>query len=472
MLARASRGPSILLVLIAGVAIAASASRRAVAQSAVPSDSVIHSIIKERVDAKRSSGLVVGAIDVGGARRVVAYGMSGPNDATPLDGNSVFEIGSITKVFTGALLADMVRRGEVKLDDPVAKYLPSSVKMPARGGQQITLVDLATQSSGLPRMPSNFHPNDASNPYAEYSVQQMYDFLSGYELPRDIGSKYEYSNLGVGLLGHALARRAGMSYEALVTARILDPLGMRDTRITLTPAMRSHLAAGHDAAGKRVANWDLPTLAGAGALRSTVNDMLKFLAANLDSASTPLGPTLHVTHVSRHATDNPALSLGLNWHILKAPSGEIVWHNGGTGGYRTYIGFDPVRRLGVVVLSNSGSSVDDIGMHLVDARLPLAPAPAPAKIRTEIALDAATLDAYVGEYAIAPAFSIIVSREGNSLFALATGKDKVQIYPESATDFFLKAVDAQLTFVKDSAGAVTGLVLHQAGSDTPGKKVK
>src|SRR6266566_3001093 len=216
----------------------------------------------------------------------------------------------IRKVFTASALADMVARGEVKLDDPVANYLPRAVRMPVRV-RPITLLDLATQSSGLPRLPDNFAPRDSSNPYADYSVQQLYEFLSRYQLPRDPGASYEYSNLGVGLLGHALALRAGMSYEQLVTRRILTHLGMRETAITLTPAMRARLAPGHDVGGNVVPNWDLPTLAGAGALRSTARDMLTFLAANLDTSATPMARGLRQTHEPRQATDNPNLKVGL-----------------------------------------------------------------------------------------------------------------------------------------------------------------
>jgi CubicO group peptidase (beta-lactamase class C family) len=172
----------------------------------------IESAIKARVDAKKSIGMVVATIDPDGTTSMAACGNPGP-DALPLDGDSVFEIGSITKVFTATVLAEMVERGEVKLDDPVQRYLPSSVRMPQRNGRQITLLDLATQSSGLPRLPNNLRPKSMTNPYADYTVEQMYEFLSGYQLTRDAGEEYEYSNIGVGLLGHALARRAGLSYE-------------------------------------------------------------------------------------------------------------------------------------------------------------------------------------------------------------------------------------------------------------------
>ncbi|MDQ6885821.1 MAG: serine hydrolase [Gemmatimonadota bacterium] len=451
---------------VAGTLLAV-ATHSGLAQQALPSDSAVQALLRDRVESKRSSGIVVGIIDSGGRRRVASYGLSGAPGSAALDGNSVFEIGSITKVFTTAILSDMVARGEVSLDDPLAKYLPSSVRIPARGGKQITLLDLATQSSGLPRLPTNFHPKDQSNPYADYSVAQMYEFLSGYALTRDIGSLYEYSNLGMGLLGHALALRSGMSYEALVTARVLDPLGMKDTRITLTPSMTSRLAVGHDPAGAPVPNWDLPTLAGAGAIRSTVNDMMLFLAANMDSTRSPLSREMSLAHQSRRPTGNPALTIGLGWHILRSPDGgQIIWHNGQTAGYHGFLGYVPERQVGVVMLANSAADIDDMALHLLDERLPLKPAP---RVHTEIALDSTLLQRFVGSYRFTPAFAIVVTRDGNRLFAQATGQPKFPIFAESPTEFFLRVVDAQLSFVVEG-GAVTGVVLHQAGQTLPAKR--
>ena len=434
------------------------------------SDSAIRAVLKDRVDAKRSSGIAVGVLDPDGRTRVFTYGTSGTS--RPLDGQSVFEIGSITKTFTATTLADMVAKGEVKLDDPVAKYLPASAHVPSRNGREITLADLATQSSGLPRMPSNFAPKDQTNPYADYTEQQAIDFVSSYQLPRDVGAKYEYSNLGMGLLGIALARREGVSYEALVRKHVIDPLGMSDTRVTFTPSMRERLALGHDENGAAVSNWDIPGLAGAGALRSTVNDMLRYLQANVDPSHTTLAPAIEMAHTKRYDTDNPSLSLGLAWHIVRTPQGStITWHNGGTGGYRTFIGFDPARHAGVVVLSNSATSVDDIGLHFIDPRVPLAPAPVKVA-HSEITLTPQALDRYVGDYELAPNFHIVVTREGNALFGQPTGQDKVQLFAEKEDAFFLKVVDAQIVFTRDSSGNVTGMVLKQNGQDSPGKKIK
>ena len=423
----------------------------------LPSDSAVRAILAPRVAAfpdsgKHGAGIVVGLLDANGKRRIVAAGV---------DAGAVFEIGSITKVFTASVLSDMVARREVKLDDPVANYLPRAVHMPVRG-RPISLLDLATQVSGLPRLPDNLAPRDPSNPYADYSVRQLYEFLSRYQLPRDPGASYEYSNLGMGLLGHALALRARMSYEQLVARRLLTPLGMRETAITLTPPLRARLAPGHDEAGKVVPNWDLPTLAGAGALRSTASDMLAFLAANVDTSATPIGRALRQTHDPRQATDNPNLKVGLAWHILSRPSGNIVWHNGGTGGYRTFIGFDPVRRIGVVVLSNFNRSVDDLGYHLLDESFPLEP---PPERHAEVAVDSLVLARYVGDYELAPTFHIVITREAMHLFLQATAQPRFPIFAESDSTFFLTVVDAQITFRPD------GLVLHQNGQHIPGRKL-
>ena len=325
--------------------------------------------------------MVVGAIDPRG-RRVVAHGKLEAGDPRQLDGDTLFEIGSVTKVFTALLLADMVARGEVALGDPVGKLLSAEVKVPERGGRAITLLDLATHTSALPRMPANFAPKDPWDPYADYSIAQLNDFLSTHALTRDIGTQYEYSNLGVGLLGLALARRAGMDYETLVRTRIAEPLAMASTRITLSPALQARLAVGHDGELTKVASWHLSeAFVGAGALRSSANDLLVFLAANLGYASTPLAPAMADMLKVRRPIGGGSHEMALGWHVLKRANMEIVWHNGQTGGYHSYVGYDAKTRTGVVVLSNSSSDIDDIGMHLLDASLPL------KKQRKEITVD-------------------------------------------------------------------------------------
>jgi serine-type D-Ala-D-Ala carboxypeptidase/endopeptidase len=198
-------------------------------------------MLVDRIDIRgQSIGIVVGVIGPE-ERKVIAHGHLEKGDPRLLNGDTIFEIGSATKVFTSLLLADMVQHGEVALDDSVTQYLAPSffpVRIPKRNGRCITLIDLATHTSGLPRLPA-MSPKNRDNPYADYSVQQLYQFLDAYQLTRDIGSQYEYSNLGGGLLGHVLARRAGMDYESLVRSRICGPLGMNSTCIPLTLEMKA-----------------------------------------------------------------------------------------------------------------------------------------------------------------------------------------------------------------------------------------
>lgn len=431
----------------------------------------IRSILENRIDVgKKAIGIVVGTIDDKG-RAVIGYGKLAQDRDQKPDGDTVYEIGSITKVFTSLVLADMIERGEVKPDDPVAKFLPSTVTVPSRNGRQITLLDLSMQISGLPRMPNNMKPADFANPYADYDPPKLYDFLSSYKLTRDIGEKYEYSNLAVGLLGHALALKAGLSYEELIRRRILEPLGMTSSSITLSEAQKAHLAPGYDAALKPVKNWDLNALQGAGALRSTANDMLKFLAANLELTDSPLKAALRRMRSVHRETGTPDLEIAMAWHVFHKFGTDIYWHNGGTAGYRTFAGFDPAKKTGVVVLCNTFFDTDDLGYHILNSQYPVAKFSAP-KQRNEINLDAKILETYVGEYELAPTFKIKITHEGNRLFAQATSQPRFEVFAEKEDEFFLKVVDAQITFVKNDAGAVSGLILHQGGLDQKARKVQ
>lgn len=440
--------------------------------AAQPAATNIETILANRVDeSHRAMGLVIATIDGEGSRKVAARGKAAVPVERPLDGDTVFEIGSITKVFTSLLLADMIERGEVKADDPVSKYLPEGVTVPSRGGKQITLLDLSQHVSSLPRMPDQFKPADPMNPYADYDAPKLYGFLSRTTLTRDIGEKYEYSNVGVGLLGHALARQAGTSYEELLRKRILDPLGMKSTSITLSDDQRKRLAVGHNEQLEPVKNWDLDALAGAGAIRSTANDMLTFAAAHLGLKKSPLDAAIARMRGSRRPTGAPGLDIAMAWHILNKTGTDLYWHNGGTGGYRSFLGFDLEGKRGVVILCNTALSNDDAGFHLLDSRAPLATLK-PAKVRKEVSLDPKILTAHAGEFALAPTFSLTITTENGKLYAQATGQGRAEIFAENETEFFYKIVDAQITFNRDNEGKTTGLVLHQAGRDVPAARIK
>jgi CubicO group peptidase (beta-lactamase class C family) len=442
----------------------------------------IRDILVRRVDEqKQAVGIVVGVIEPDG-RRVVAYGNLAHGDPRTVDGGTIFEIGSISKVFTSLLLADMVNRKEVTLDAPAATYLPDTVTMPERSGKSITLRDLSTHRSGLPPLPSNLKPKDPRNPYADYSVDDLHQFLSGYALPRDPGSEFEYSNLGGGLLGHVLAYRAGTDYESLVRSRIAQPLGMPDTAITLSSSMKQRMATGHNAMLAPVPNWDLPALAGAGALRSSANDMLTFLAAFLGYTESPLAPAMKAMFDTRRP--GARISTGLGWVISSAHDREIAAHDGGTGGFRSWAGYDPKARIGIVVLSNASSptGVFDIGMHLLDQKWPLATPKAPQQ-RTEIQIEPALLDNYTGRYQATPSFTLEITRDGDRLFAQAlvqlphnpsgdvTAAPKFELFAEGEKTFFARVADNQITFETGPGGRATSLILHRAGRDMPATRL-
>ena len=426
-------------------------------------DADIRALLKKRVDQQRTRGIVVGVIDPGG-RRIITYGERAKGDPTPLDGNTVFEIGSVTKVFTTLLLTDMVRRGEVALSDPAAKYLPDGWRMPEHNGRQITLVDLATQSSGLPRDATNLpRMSDAANPFAGFTAPLLEDFLSSYKLTRDPGAQYEYSNVGMGTLGYLLALRAGAPYASLVRSRITDRLGMASTRASLDPDLKVHAATGHSVALDAVPPLEIPVIEGAGAMRSTANDMLTFISDELGVTDSPLRAAMTDALAPRRPTGTPNLAIALGWHITTLNTHEIVWHNGGTPGFRAFVGFDRARRVGVVALSNSGApeGVDDIGMWILAGGGPLFDrAPTPT-----VTVDAATFDRYVGQYQLAPNVVMAVSREGEHFYVQLTGQPRFEIYASAPREYFLKVVDARISFEVDSIGRSGALVLHQNGRD-------
>lgn len=372
----------------------------------------------------KAVGLGVGAV-LSNAQTMVFGGKQSAEQAEP-DQNSVFEIGSITKVFTTTLLADMHLAGEVQLDDPVNKYLPAHGRLACRRGDDVTLRHLATHTSGLPRLPANltWQQLGSDNPYAAYSVDDLYACLAKCRLKNRPGTNSSYSNLGSGLLGHVLSLIGGGDYERLVLDRILLPLGMTDTAIHVSDEQQGRMAPGH-AKGEIIKNWDFQALAAAGAFRSTVGDMLKFLRANIDPASTPLSRTIELTHelqtihTWRWYCDigcmGPILlaSLGgvlawrsfglplwlriaipiaapvamlmlilsgklpslddmaLGWHFDRLDHDEAdanqwaLWHNGGTAGYASYLAFSKKHQCGVILLANSDNEPDATGRKLL-----------------------------------------------------------------------------------------------------------
>ena len=459
--------------LLVSALIAISLTGTATAQEHVfPDDAKLLELIRSRVEDGRATGLVLGVMEADGSTRIVSYGDPGAG-AQPLGPDSVFEIGSVTKTFTTTLLASMVQRGDVTLDAPAQQYTPPGLTLPTRSGKAITLAHLAEQTSGLPRLPGNLDLSavDMTNPYAAYTPAMLNEFLGGYQLPRDPGASFEYSNLGMGLLGNLLANRAGQTYEDLVRTRILDPLGMTSSGITLTPSMQAHLAKGHDAAGQPTANWDLPSLAGAGALRASMTDMLKYLDANLGEPKNDLERAMRLAQQPRFRMSDNA-QIGLGWITITTPKGDYLYHDGGTGGYGAIVILDPARGVGLVLLGNRTGIPEDIAMHLMDPSIPLTPLPAPLAAHAEVVVPPETLQTYTGVYTLdaAPGFKLTVTLENGQLQVQATGQQKFPVFAESQSKFFYKVVDAQITFMPAADGAPAHLILHQGGANQKATK--
>ena len=313
----------------------------------------------------RRAGLVVGYL-AGGEEQVAGYGHTGP--ATPGDPDTpgpgtIFEIGSITKVFTGLRLADLAAHGVVGLDDPVARHLP------VPEGWEMTLGDLSSHAAGLGRNPRGTLRSwlrDRRNPFASLSAEDVHEGLARTRLRRRPGKRARYSNLGAGLLGQALERAAGQPYERLVRERICLPLGMSDTVVVPSAEQAARVAVGHTRRGRPVPPFEVPALPGAGALRSTAADMLRFLKANLDPASTPRAAPLERIQQPRHRMGR-GMQVGLGWLIARSPepAGPLLWHNGGTNGFRSFAAVARDRGIAVVVLSNAARSVDRLGLRFV-----------------------------------------------------------------------------------------------------------
>jgi CubicO group peptidase (beta-lactamase class C family) len=279
-------------------------------------------------------------------------GTGGSGGAEP---RTIFQVGSVTKVFTALLLADMAERGEVRLSDPAARYLPGA----RDAADPVTLADLATHTSGLPRLPgglfwsARLSPRD---PYARYPESWFLRAARRALRTGSGGSPYAYSNFGYGLLGYLLGRAAGSDYETLVATRVCGPLGLAETTFEVPGLSRDLRAQGHTA-GRPVPDWRMRTLAGAGALYSTAADLARFLRACLAASDGsapdgPLAPAIRATLAPRQPV--PGGDIGLAWHHTRHGDHRIIWHNGMTGGFSAMVALDPDRALGVAALANSG----------------------------------------------------------------------------------------------------------------------
>ena len=438
---------------------------------ATPLVEKIRELAEAYVDGDVINSAAIGIIQ-GDAELVLGVGQLSEKNAAAPDQDTVFEIGSVSKVFTGVLLADAIERGVVKADQPADDLLPEGISMPVfskKPDRKITLADLSTHVSGLPRLPDNLDVN-ATIPYAEYSADDLYEFLKSYELKRAPGTVDEYSNLGVGLLGVLLSRKQNTDYESLIRERITEPLQMKDTSITLSKDQSNRLAPPNDGSRTPPPNWEFDALAGAGAIRSTAGDMLKFLRANLTPPDNETGAAIDLAFTRQRKSKGGGLAMGFGWMINGGS--KTHWHNGGTAGYTSIIFVNRKQKRALVILCNTFTpEIDRLGaeiMALLDGK-----DVEPRTFRKAIDVSPEVCARYVGRYKLDEAimFDIAYANDEKTLLTVQlTGQSALPIFPESETLWFLKLVAADIDFTVDENGKCSALTLIQGGLKQTAKK--
>jgi serine-type D-Ala-D-Ala carboxypeptidase/endopeptidase len=415
------------------------------------SNDELRAALAQRFDGDRTGACVAAGAIADGAIST-AYVCADPKAQRPYDEHTAFEIGSVTKTMTAALLEEFIARGEVTLDDPIAKLLPPGTSVPSFNGHDITIGQIVTHTSGLPRIPANYRrPADVNNPYADATERDLLDALASAKLTRAPGSAWEYSNFAMITLSYALAKRNGTDYETLLRDHLLAPLGMNETYVARRPP-GVHLAQGHLPNGTPAEPWDFhPDMAGVGGVRSTVADMLRYLESELGTRDSAITPALartqdEVANVGGHR-------MAMNWFLLTRNGHALVIHEGGTGGYSAFAGFDRAAKRAVILLSDTALTANgglgQLGLHVLD------PAISNAAPRLVATADAKLIDALAGKYRLQNGLRIELRREDSGLTIQADGQDEFEMGYDSAGDFYPLKFDAVLRPKRKADGSTT-----------------
>ncbi|NNJ72814.1 MAG: serine hydrolase [Enterobacterales bacterium] len=425
----------------------------------------ISKIINYKLNTEKLGVGVAVAVFDGEKTEFLNFGLSHKNPSQMVNSDTLFEIGSITKTFTATALASMVNEGLIKLDDPIQKYLPKEVTVPVKNDKPITFMSLATHKSGLPRLATNMPFADPQDPYADYSVELLYAFLNNHELAHEVGTHQEYSNLGFGLLGHVMALIDNKSYEQMIYDRVLKPLNMSNTFIDIPEAKQVNLSDGHDGELNKAKHWDLGSLDGAGAIKSNIKDMSLYLMGNIRTK--PLHDEFTFIQNMTKELLPTGNGIGMTWVVNREKNANMYMHDGGTGGFRSFIGFDNETKKGIVILANSVFEMNAVGYHYLAGSLDSIKLEAPKIIE----LSPEQLSKLNGQFELVPNFILTITNEGNQLFVQATNQPRFSLDATSNSEFTNKALKLKIVFDIDEAGNATSLVLYQSGQVLPGKKL-
>lgn len=445
--------PTLNVLVIATAAVLASPAQ-------AMTDAQLQAIVQQRLQGDRTGACFAVAVIQGTVAR--AFACADPKDVARVDARTAFEIGSVSKTMTSALLADLIGQGKASLDDPLSAWLPEGTKVPTFKGKPILLRHIVTHTSGLPALPPGVAITNPADPYAQVDAKALLDSLGSTPLTRAPGERFEYSNFASMLLSYAVARRAGEDFETLLDARLFTPLGMDGAYVNLKPdGIRA--ATGHLPNGKPTPAWRFQTeAAGVGGVHATLDDMVRYVQGQLGQAKVPISPALVLSQQSVNAGSQPAMAM--NWML--APLGDHAWHlhEGGTGGFSSFVAFDVADQRGVVVLSDTAvhslGGLGSLGLHLADTKMPL------GKPRKAVAAPAALIDALVGQYALQGGMSMKVSRQGDALQVQAPGQPAFTMGYDDAGDFYPLDFDAVLKPQAKADGSYGFTWLQMGGAVT------
>ena len=436
------------------------------AQSTFESDKVaIEAAVHTMVENKQLVGIAIGLYD-NGKTAFVYGGHRSLHQAYPIDENVRFEIGSISKTFTGILLAEAVIKGELRLETPINELLKPAVNNEALS--KITLRQLSTHSSGLPRLPSNMAPKNGRDPYVDYSKTELNAFLTNLTSVKPADDEVVYSNLAVGLLGVLLSQNSDTSFDDLVSKTIFAPLEMTEAYVNTPLSPLKNLALPHNDALTPQSPWRFDTMAAAGGISATLPDMMKYLEANITHDNT-LKDAISLSQTTKFKGFDESTKMGLAWITRELSTGTALWHNGGTGGSRSFIGFNPSTQKGLVVLANASVSLEPAAFAYLEDKVQAHLATMIAEIEQDKPSEA-DLAQLIGDYPVAPTFILSVTQDKDRLFVQATNQQKLEVFPKSKLRFFYKAVEAEIEFYVDDNGRAQSLTLFQGGREMPAQR--